>query len=250
MLTFRIGGLLLLSSFLLPAQDPTSTVAVKAVRPAGAVVTASFRGGTMADFVAVVRSAEPKANIVVATAAAAAKVPPMEVRGAGLDQLLSGACAVAEAEFLVRVNEFRGEGEPVYSIVAMLPQGAPGPQGAQVQTVPSKPDESTSVFSLNRLTEPDPRLGGGAGLRAETILSAIEAGGGDDPKQPGLRYHRESGLLFVRGNRTQIALVKDLLTNLERDLEERRRRAAPAKAPPAVDENAPKDAPKKGLDAK
>ncbi len=248
MFAFRISGLLLLSSFLLPAQeaggDPSPH---KAPRPMGAVVTASFRGGTLADFVAVVRAAEPRANIVVATVAATAKVPPMEVRGAGLDQLLNGACAVAEAEFVVRVNEFRGDGEPVYSIVAM-PQGPLGPQG-QVQSTPSKPEESTAVFSLNRLTEPDPRLGT-PGLPAETILSAMEAGNGDEPKQPVLRFHRQSGLLFVRGNRTQIALVKDLLSNLERDLDERRRRAAPAKVQPVVDDTAPKDAPKKGLEAK
>ena len=222
----RVLSFLILLCSALPAQQETATTAPP--RPPAVVVTLSFRGGSMAEFVAAVRAAEAKANIVVAAAAADAKLPAIELRGAGIDQALEGACAVAEAVYPVRVKDFTGAGEPVYSITSMGPVqygNVSGTATTNASPAPARADETTQVFSLNRLTEPDPRFVASEGLKVETILSAIEAGTSDDAKKAVLRYHRDSGLLFLRGTRAQITIIKDLLSNLERDLEERRRRA-------------------------
>ena len=226
----RALSFLFLLGAALPAQEQATTSHTAPPKPPAVVVTLSFRGGTMAEFVAAVRAAEPKANIVVAVGAVGAKLPAIELRGAGIDQALEGACAVAEAEYPIRIKEFNGPGEPVYSITSIAPPRAQYDAQGTATTNPGAPaprsDENTQVFSLNRLTESDPRYAAPEGVKVETILSAIEAGTGDEAKKAVLRYHRESGLLFLRGSRAQIGIVKELLSNLERDLQERRVRAA------------------------
>lgn len=218
MSAFRSCLLFALTALPIVAQDAKGAEQASA-RPV--VVTATFPGGTMADFIAVLRASEPRANIIVAAAVAQAKLPRIELRGAGLDQALDGACAVAEAEFQVRSVPFPGQGEPVFSIVAVAAAKQSGGTG---MANPPKVDVNTQVFSLNRLTDTDPRSGV-AGMKVETVLSAIEAGSTDEAKAAELRFHRESGLLFVRGSRAQLSLVKDLLSNLERDQNERRMQA-------------------------
>lgn len=101
---------LLLSTLPAVAQDPTGSAppAAKAPAPAPVTVTLAFAGGTLAEFCAQLRSFEPRANIVVAPLAADAKLPPMELRGAGLEQALEGACAIAESKALIRMKDFRG----------------------------------------------------------------------------------------------------------------------------------------------
>ncbi|MBP8301820.1 MAG: hypothetical protein KA020_15730 [Planctomycetes bacterium] len=222
MSAFRSCLLFALTALPIVAQDNHEPHEAPA-RPV--VLTATFGGGTMAEFVAVLRAAEPRANVLVAAAAAQAKLPRIELRGAGLDQALEGACAVAEADFQVRSVQFPGQGEPVFSIVAgAAPKPAGGAGAGSGAANAAKPDLSTQVFSLNRLTDGDPRSGL-AGLNVDTILSAIAASSGDEARPAELRFHRESGLLFVRGSRAQLSLVKDLLTNLERDQNERRMQA-------------------------
>ena len=247
MIVARAFPFLLLLTLAVPAQEEVRKVG-PAPQATPVVVTLSFKGGTLAEFVAALRAAEPKANIVVATAAAGAKVPAIELRGAGLGQALDAACVAAEAAYPVRVNDFQGPGEPVYSVTAAAPTMMSG-------TVPMtvKAEDSTQVFSLNRLTEGDPRLGSGEGMKVETILSAIEAGTSDEATKIVLRYHRDSGLLFLRGSRAQTSMVKDLLSNLERDLQERRRRSAPnlpAPSPAAKDGKEAGDAEKKDAEKK
>ena len=234
MIVARALPFLILLTVAVPAQEETRTATPANERPPAVVVNLSFKGGTLAEFVAALRAAETKANIVVATAAAGAKVPAMDLRGAGIGQALDAACVVAESEYPVRVKDFRGPGETVYSVIASAPtMMVAGPNGPVVGTstgnVPLavKAEENTQVFSLNRLTEGDMRYSSGEGMKVETILSAIEAGTSDEATKVVLRYHRDSGLLFLRGTRAQTNMVKELLSNLERDVQERRRRSAP-----------------------
>ncbi|MCA8976110.1 MAG: hypothetical protein KDC98_15415 [Planctomycetes bacterium] len=194
------------------AQDVVTTP-VRGTKMVAPIVSMSFRGGSMADFVAAVRAAEPKANIVIQAKAANAVVPAMEIKEAGLDQVLDSACAVAESSDQIGCTEQRGNGEPVFAIIARN-------RGGATTMVSSGDEESTIVLSLNRLTEGDLRTSV-PGLRVETILSAIEASSHFDTKAPKLRYHQDSGLLFLRGTREQLSLGHDVLQILERDQQER-----------------------------
>jgi hypothetical protein len=85
--------LILFAALALPAQQQTQQPVASDKPLPPVVISTSFAGGTMSEFVARIRSAEPKANIIVASSAAVAKVPPVELRGAELELALEGACA-------------------------------------------------------------------------------------------------------------------------------------------------------------
>lgn len=192
-------------------SSPASSARAVAGQPP--IVTMSFPGGTLSSFVDALRRAEPRCNIVVAEDAAGAELPAMELKSAGLDQVLESACAVAGSESRIGCSESRGSGEPVFAIIARSPKGATVSQG-------QRSSAETMVLSLNRLTQGDARFGV-PGLRVPTILSAIETGTSFDDKAPMLRYHEDSGLLFLRGSRRQLALAHEVLQILERDLGDR-----------------------------
>lgn len=88
----------------------------------------------------------------------------------------------------------------------------------------------TRVLSLNALTAPawlgreKDQAGQDRDIAAETILTAIEEATGqhdaDGPAQ--LKYHRQSGLLFIAGSPQQCKLADDVVSNLERDLKRER----------------------------
>ncbi|MCA8966062.1 MAG: hypothetical protein H6838_18060 [Planctomycetes bacterium] len=186
-------------------------------RPAAVTVTLQFGGGTLEKFVREVRVVQPKANIVVATRAAEAVLPPIDLRNAGLEQALQGACEVAESDYEVRVRDYNGPGEPVYSIVTSdKPTRATRATSNQSSSGGGLTTFS-KVYSLARLTDAARQPGGVEPMRVETVLSAIEAANQDDKNPPVLRFHRDSGLLIVRGNAGQQAGVEMLLNVLEND---------------------------------
>ncbi|HEB52026.1 MAG TPA: hypothetical protein ENI87_02100 [bacterium] len=177
-------------------------------------VSIEFDGGSLEQFVRRIRQAQPKANIVLASAATAAQVPPMVLRNAGIEQALEGACMAAAADFRVRVKEFRGPGEPVYSIVAERTRGAkPAPADRVVRR----------VFSLTSLS--GERAHGVKPFPVRTILSALEAVMSDERHPPRVRYHEDSGLLLARGTTAQIATIEETLVALERELSRQEQRA-------------------------
>jgi hypothetical protein len=192
------------------AAPGAGTRAQAAVRPP-VLVTLKFAGGTMGEFVTMLRQLEPKANVMVAAAAADATLPALDLRGAGLGQVLESACAVAESHREIRVKESRGPGESVYAITARVLPPSQDPFAARAQR--------TQVFSLARLIEGKD----GTALSAATVLSAIETAVGGPELLTALRYHKESGALFVRGTEEQLGVVSELLVQLDRDAESRRR---------------------------
>lgn len=211
----RLLPLALLTCLPLCAQeDPQAPPKAATTRPATVVpltVTLSFWGGTVGEFVAAIAQADTKANIVVAPEAAAALLPAMELKWAGLEQALEAACLLAKGDAPIRVKEFRGNGSPVYTIIA-----APQPP-----TVPgSKPATGlrTEVVSLNRVTDGAPQIG----FPAATVLSAIEMAC-EGIGVPTMRVHKESGILVLRGSGEQIDTAWAVLRNLERDADARRK---------------------------
>ncbi|MCK5942729.1 MAG: hypothetical protein KAI24_12205 [Planctomycetes bacterium] len=206
-----------LSATLCAQADPAATVPSHR-GPQPIVVSFAFEGGTMKQFVAAIRKDQPKANIVLATRASSAVVPPMVLRDAGVEQALEGACMAAEADFRVNVKEFRGAGQPVYSIYAIANQGR---AGAAVSG--HRPgDLHQRVLTLNDLTAE--RMSGMKPMKVETVLSAIELAMGDEDSPPRIRFHEDSGLLLVRGSYQQIEVVEQTIQTLGRDLDKREQR--------------------------
>lgn len=206
-----VSALLLLPISLVAQDDPAKPTPAKRAVPEIVVVSLQFGGGTLAEFVAAVRQDQPKANVVLANAARQAVVPPMVLMNAGLEQALAGACMAAEADFDVRVQEFRGAGEPVYSIVA---NKRPGPTNSVAGVNPNLIQQR--VFSLNDLTAE--RASGLQSMRVATILSAIELSFSEEKIPPSIRFHEDSGLLLVRGFYSQAEVVEQTLAILGKDL--------------------------------
>jgi hypothetical protein len=203
----------------LAAQEAPAAPPQAAATPADQMVTMQFPGGTLAEFVAAVRQAQPKANVVLATSAGGATVPPLLLKNAGIEQALEGAAMAAEADFEVRVKEFKGVGWPVYSIVAYeRPAAAATAVGA---VAPKGPIQH--VFALNELTGKQPF--DVEPFSVATILGALKLAIEDERNPPNVRYHEDSGLLLVRGTREQLQVVELLLSTMRRDIGERMQRA-------------------------
>lgn len=253
-MSIRAFSFVLLMSFVpAVAQEPTAPAPTPPASPAAAPaskqpappaaddagnVSLEFAGGTLADFCDQLRRLELRPNIIVAPLAAEAKLPAMSLRGAGLEEALSAACAVAASEVRIGLKGFHGAGEPVFTILATPPEGAAlaAPATGDAYRLydsrlrnPSSPrSEVTRVFSLNAL------LAGfeGVALPVETILTALEvaldaehaqelhAKGLAPASAAKLRFHKDSGLLIVRGNMEQLALATEALACLEADLPE------------------------------
>jgi len=190
-----------------------------AAKGPGVQVSLSFAGGTMAQFVAAVRKAEPKVNIVVSDSVAAVAVPALEVSDAELGQLLESVCeassSVGDTGMLLRCGGQKlrsADRATVYSITGRWNNRA------------SLDPVETIVLSLNRLTSDDP-LNDIKGIEIDTILSAIEASSHFDEEGPKMRYHKDSGLLFLHGSVRQLKRARDVLVTLEEDQDVRVRLA-------------------------
>ena len=208
-------GLPLLAALSLPfsPQDP------KGPQPSGPVVVSlSFHGGTLAEFVGQIRSGEPRVNIIVAESAKDARLPPIELRSAGLDAVLDAACVVAEGSQQIEVHDFHGDGgEPVYSIVAVQS----GDQEGQI-----RPQQTTQVHALSHLMAGGPNVG----FQDAVILSSLEAAMEGTAGKPIVRLHKESGLLIFRGTQEQLDILATVMESLDQEVrrrgEERARREA------------------------
>jgi len=224
-----------------PLPKPAPKSVAKPAADDATSVTLAFAGGTLAAFCDQLRSLEFRPNIVVAPLAAEAKLPAMSLRGAGIEEALSAACAIAASESQIFLKGFHGAGEPVFTILAKPSQGEAPVASAQpatgdayrlydsrLTTPPSPRSTDTRVFSLNAL------LAGveGVALPVETILMALEVALDDEQAKElhakglapassaTLRFHKDSGLLIVRGSPLQLALATEALACLEADLPE------------------------------
>lgn len=185
-----------------PAAVPTqSAPPPKVARP---VVTLTFQGGSMVEFIMAVRDHVPDANIVLADNAARAGVPPLVLRKAGLAQALEAACQVVEAPFEVRVKELRGDGEWVYTITAPK-----APPRVRSETTPPPPP-AQRIVSLQELTR------GEGALRVDIILSAIELACESAESPVVLRFHGDSGLLIARGTAEQMEALETVVAVLRK----------------------------------
>lgn len=195
-----------------------------------AVIDLDFRGGTLAEFVAAVRGAQPRANIILAESVAAVRLPTVQLRGAGIEQALEAATLAAAGDKRVMVSTHRGNGtggEFVFVVTAQPEPTSIGPAGQG-----RGGEKMLRVFSLARLTDQQPNDPPNTAVKATTILTAIESGMTGLMDVPTLRYHEDSGLLFVQGSGQQIAVVQEVLQSIESTQQYRRASNRGAGGPP------------------
>jgi hypothetical protein len=213
-----------------PGAAPVVTEARKVVR-----VSVDFEGGTFADFVTQVRRAG-EVNIIANPGLERVQVPALKLRDVGVEAALEAVARMVSTDRVnVSIADFRqGGGQPVYTVYVNFRE-----KGHDVVANVARTSTQVAVLTLERLTAAQPD--GAPPMRAETILTAIDAAfelGKDEQAPPTLKFHRESGLLFVRGTHDQVALVQQVLATLRNDVEariawQRRDRAQKANPDPA-----------------
>jgi hypothetical protein len=185
------------------------------------VISVDFPGGSLRELIDAMRRIDPRLNITASSLAQDVKLPEMAIKGAAVINVLTAAAAVAPPDYAVMCNASQGPGEPVYMVMVQGRQQQQMGQGmapAQLREV--------RVFSLRSLIEAQPADGKDRpiALPVETVLSALESGVRMGAREDAeLKYHRDSGLLFVNGQAQQINVVREVLQNLEQDQKEARK---------------------------
>jgi hypothetical protein len=120
------------------------------------------------------------------------------------------------------------QGQPVYALRVARARSAASPKE------PTFVDLVVRVFSLRMLTHGGvgEATGNGTALEPGTVLSAIETGlsFAQSPRKPVVRYHTDSGILFVQGTPEHVHVVQEILSSLSEDVARARQAAAMAKA--------------------
>ena len=204
----------------LPGQE---LVVAQDTEPPPLLVSIDFPGGTVAEFVTVIRHALPPesknpraaVNLLVGANSNGVSIPPMTVRHAELETLFNVATALITPRYYLEIDRIdSGNGTPVLVVRAV----SNGPETTRM----------LRVLPLRALTQTVTGESSDLALPAESILTAVQAAleliaDGQPPAT--VRFHESSGLVFVHGTAQQVDTALDVVSQMERDLDALRRRA-------------------------
>ena len=210
-----IAAALFLSTLLGTAVSPAQNA-----QPTRGIVSIDFGGGSLEDFVEEIRGAGENINILIPPEAAEVTVPAVSLKNVGVEAALEAVATITLSETVsVGVSTKLGAGVPIYAVRVNFsgPSRRSGSGNLDVRVI--------SIRSLTESLPGDPEPAR-ITTSAETILTAIDTGmevvGG---AQATIKYHEDSGLLFVKGTRTQLNITENIIGNMISDLEERRHSA-------------------------
>lgn len=173
-------------------------------RTSGPVLTLRFPGGTVAEYLAALRAASPSTPINVAAApdALVLKVPETSLANVTLETALQAIAATSfqQGHRRLFVENLGGafSSDSAYALIATPARTASAVSDFQ-------------VLSLRDLTE-------SGGMKVETVLTAIESALGlvdPDAPAPVTKFHKDSGLLMLRGTPPQLSAVEQTIRRLE-----------------------------------
>ena len=228
--TVRIPDLLLQLNRNLNQRDPQ------------ALINVEFQGGTVAEYVAAVRTAADKVgtdvNVVVPADAQVITVPPLSMRGVSVQTSLTSLASAfpRNSAYWFEVRAFSQSVDEAESFAiefenrtrpGMVVQ--PGMSG-QLPAQAKPGTVLTEVFTVRDIIEAPPGFADtdSTRLSKDNLLRAVDAAfslQGVQDVAPEVLFHAESGLLIVRGAREQVELAKAILERIGSDLSARRARA-------------------------
>jgi hypothetical protein len=182
------------------------------------VITLSFPGGTLAQYVTAVKgSVREPINILCPEIARDVPLPEVSLRDVAVDSALKALAQVLQPEYAVDVSSIRArDGRPIYTVSVARRSGK-----VHAAISMAEPAEKiVMVFSLRTLIEGPPGMKESK-RDANAILSAVETGlGMVDQKadgKPVLKYHADSYLLFVHARVDQVRLVQETIRAMQQD---------------------------------
>lgn len=201
------------------AQTAGGTVATTARPEPAQLVSLKFPGGTLGDYLKVVRESARDVNVVLSTPdAATIPLPPIQLQGvdvASAVQLLEGEYPISnEGGFEVGVRFIAPTaegGKPVYQITARK-RGRLAAASGEVQ-----------VWSVADLV--------GGPYPGEAVLTAVETALGllgDSGRPAQVRFHESSSLLVVMGDPRQLDAVHRVIRELREGLARKPQSGDPA----------------------
>ncbi len=191
----------------------------------GTVLDLDFRGGTVGDYVDLVRATSKDVlNFVMPDGVAAAPMLPLTLRAVAIEDAVEMVERMARPKnnARLRVEDRPGRGSRTFIIeqshAPMQPFGSPGASGR------GDAELVTRVFSLNDIVGPAwaqavPADGSGR-LTSAVVLASLEqalsiASPEDAPAE--VRFHSDSGLLFVRSTPAQSEVAERTIQTLQND---------------------------------
>ena len=181
----------------------------------------SRSGASLSGLLELIRD-KTNANIVASEEADDILLPALSLRGASLGAALEAISQIVPSTYSVKIraNHDAG-GKAVYAVQVMSRQ-----RKERRVAGPAVPQQEVRVFSLRELIIPPVGADKGEGLTLsdEAVLNAIDVGLNmhkADVKAV-MKFHVDSGLLFVRGTAHQLHVCDAVLSNLRNDLMRRR----------------------------
>jgi hypothetical protein len=215
-----VGSLALFVGGAALSQQPPGTQGGMPVAPhQEPAVSITFKGGTLAEYAAALRAASDGANILVPEQATDVRVPAITLKDATVFSALEALGELVIDDYQVKVRAIMSPlAQPVYAVRVSRVRAVAGAPG---QGMVDERARVVRVFSIKSLIQAHP--GDPAeGLKAETILTAIETGlsftGEAARAKAVVRYHADSGILFVHGTLEQVGVVEQVLASLGNDL--------------------------------
>ncbi len=188
-----------------------------------ATIGVDFAGGTLAEYVAAVRTnaGEWAVNVAFTDGADRLTMPAVSFRNVQLETAVRAMAQLATA---------RGGRVRVSDAGANTQNPFPGPVGGAPMFVVGvdRPRDADTVETFSRVLSianlTTPKGEQPAAMSPDVILSAIEAAVQNDTSNPpNIRFHKDSGLLFVSGTKQQVELAVEVLGRLENDTKARQR---------------------------
>jgi hypothetical protein len=202
---------------------PPAKGAVRQAPQESTVVTLDFRGGTLQEFVAALRAAtKDPVNVVLQGEANKISVDPMQLRDVTPEAAIQAALTPRNRSWeampdgsqrMILLETVRPDSQtmPVHTVGVRVERGSQ-PPGSPAAV-------AAEVFSIQRLVRGDE----GSGLAAvpeSVVLSAIDAGlkltRQGEPK-PQIEYHKDSGLLLVRGQVSDVRMIQEIIRKMGED---------------------------------
>jgi len=231
-----------------PAQNgptpgsPSAKTLLETGDEGGPLIGIEFDGGTVREYLEAVKSAALRAggsvNVICPVSAAGVVVPPISLTNVKtMTALLSLNTAAGDENQgfgVMQINRNVNE-SPTFTIEqydasTMWRNGVP----PRPQAPFSQPNATTTdVFSVREILDipqglpdsPSLKLGRDDLLQAVDLALGLHAEGAQPPR---ILFHEKSGILIVRGQQDQIALVHSVVTSIQTDLQDRRARMAKA----------------------